>query len=400
MAPCILPVNAVDKVVKPIHFVYALTLISQTSSRATRVLLTLYALHLGAQALAIGGLAAAFSILPMFLSWPLGRLSDYYGPRWLLVFGTAVGALGMLVPYFWPGLIALYVASAMNGLSVGFVNVSTQNLVGLMSTPHDRARNFSNFSLMNSVASFAGPLLAGLSIDYLGFSASCLIVVLLYVLSIVMLALGGGALPKGARHRAPAESGALAMLSEPGVLRVLATSSLVQSGQDMFQFYIPVYAHGIGLSAAAIGVVLAMFAAAGFVVRMIMPRLLAWRHEEAVLAYAFYFSAVSFFLVPFCKNSIMLGLLGFAFGLGNGCGQPITMMLTFSQSPEGRSGEALGLRSTVNHFTRVIGPALFGYLASAVGLAGVFWLNGLMLGAGGMLSRTKNADRDSKISRR
>jgi predicted MFS family arabinose efflux permease len=390
----------VNKVLNPIHFVYALTLLSQTSSRATRVLLTLYALNLGAEALAIGGLAAAFSILPMFLSWPLGRLSDYYGPRWLLIFGTVGGALGILAPYFWPGLVALYAAAAMNGLSVGFVNVSTQNLVGLMSTADNRARNFSNFSLMNSVASFIGPLLAGLSIEYLGFSTSCLFVVLLYVLSIAMLAFGRGALPKGARHRVPAGSGVRDMLADPGVWKVLATSSLVQSGQDMFQFYIPVYAHGIGLSAASIGGVLAMFAAAGFAVRIIMPRLLAWRSEEAVLAYAFYFSAISFLLVPFCKSSIMLGLLGFAFGLGNGCGQPITMMLTFSQSAEGRSGEALGLRSTVNHFTRLIGPALFGYLASAVGLGGVFWINGLMLGAGGLLSRTKNAARGTRNSGR
>jgi hypothetical protein len=47
----------------------------------------------------------------------------------------------------------------------------------------------------------------------------------------------------------------------------------------------------------------------------------------------------------------------------------------------------------------LIGPAFFGYLTSAVGLAGVFWINGLMLGAGGMLSRTKNAARGTKIPR-
>ena len=178
--------------------------------------------------------------------------------------------------------------------------------------------------------------------------------------------------------------------------KVLAASSLVQSGQDMFQFYMPVYAHGIGLSAAAIGVVLAMSAAAGFVVRLIMPRLLAWRHEDAVLAYAFYLSAVSFLLVPFFNSVVMLSLLSFAFGLGNGCGQPITMLLTFSNSAEGRSGEALGLRSTVNHLTRVIGPVLFGYVASATGLSVVFWINGLMLGAAGMFSRTGSVDRDTR----
>ena len=29
-------------------------------------------------------------------------------------------------------------------------------------------------------------------------------------------------------------------------------SSLLQTGQDLFQFYLPVYAHGAGLSASAI----------------------------------------------------------------------------------------------------------------------------------------------------
>src|SRR6266404_2103658 len=379
-----------------INFAFALTLLSQTSSRATRVVLTLYALNLGAEPLAIGGLAATFSVLPMMLSWPLGRLSDYYGPRWLLMFGAAGGVLGMALPYFWPGLFALFVAAAMNGLSAGFFNVSMQNLVGLLSTPHDRARNFSNFSLMNSVASFIGPLLAGLAIEYSGYTDACLYILLSYLLSVAMLAFGSAALPKGARSSSDAGAGIREILADPKVWKVLAASSLVQSGQDMFQFYMPVYAHGSGLSAAAIGVVLAMSAAAGFVVRLIMPRLLAWRHEDAVLAYAFYLSAVSFLLVPFFSSVAMLSLLSFAFGLGNGCGQPITMLLTFSNSAEGRSGEALGLRSTVNHLTRVVGPVLFGYVASATGLSVVFWINGLMLGAGGMFSRTGSVDRDTR----
>ncbi len=372
-----------------IYFAYALTLITQISSRATRVLLTLYALNLGAQPLAIGGLAAAFFALPVLLSWPMGRLSDYYGARWLLVFGIVVGAAGMLVPYFWPGLVALYVAAAMNGVSVGFVNVSMQNVVGVLSTAQNRAKNFSNFSLMNSTASFIGPLVAGLSIQYSGHAASCLYIVLLYVVSAGILAWGSKALPEGT-HTKPAPGGGFReMLADAGVWKVLAASSLIQSGQDMFQFYIPVYAHGIGMSAAAIGVVLAMFAAAGFVVRLIMPALLRWRSEEAVLAYAFYVSAASFLLVPLCHGAATLGLLSFIFGLGNGCGQPITMMMTFSNSQEGRSGEALGLRSSVNHLTRVVGPVLFGYVASATGLAAVFWINALMLGGGGILNRRK-----------
>ena len=81
--------------------------------------------------------------------------------------------------------------------------------------------------------------------------------------------------------------------------------------------------------------------------------------------------------------------MAFAFGLGMGCGQPIVTMQMFSNSVAGRSGEALGLRMAVNHLTRVVGPVIFGLVGSAFGLPAVFWVNGLMLGSGGVLSRTR-----------
>jgi MFS family permease len=372
-----------------LRFVFALTLLGQFASRATRVLITLYALDLGAGPATVGGLAASFSILPMLLSWPVGRMSDRYGPRWLLAFGSIGAACGIILPYYWTGIAALYVAAALNGLSVVLLNVSLQNLVGMLSTPAHRARDFSNFSLMNSAASFAGPLLAGLVIERLGYADTCLAIAAASLLPALMLLAWGASLPQGSRRAGGGSAGLRAVLKVPGVWSVLAASSLVQSGLDMFQFYMPVYAHGIGLSPSAIGAILAMFAAAGFVVRFVMPRLIAWRSEETVLAYSFYISAASFLLVPFSHSALTLALLSFLFGLGNGCGMPITMMLTFSQSAEGRSGEALGLRATANHLTRLIAPAMFGAIAAVTGLAVVFWINALMLGSGGLLGSTK-----------
>jgi MFS family permease len=179
------------------------------------------------------------------------------------------------------------------------------------------------------------------------------------------------------------------MLADRDIARILATSTLVQVGQDLFQFYIPVYGHGIGLSASAIGVVLGTFAAANFVVRFAMPRLIARWGEERLLAYSFYVAALGFFLVPFFQSALALDLIAFMFGLGMGCGQPVTTMLIFSHSAEGRSGETLGLRQTVNNTARVSGPAVFGFIASAFGLPAVFWINALMMGGGGILTRQR-----------
>ena len=66
----------------------ALALFNMTGTRAARVLAVLYALQLDASPLTIGALAAAFALFPMLLSWPAGRISDRYGPRWPLTLGA------------------------------------------------------------------------------------------------------------------------------------------------------------------------------------------------------------------------------------------------------------------------------------------------------------------------
>ena len=353
---------------------------------AGRVLLILYALKLGAQPFAIGILAATYSVLPMLLSWQVGRLSDRFGSRWLLMFGAAGGACGMLVPYYMLGLPAIYIAAVMNGLSMALYGVSLQNLVGLLSEPHNRALNFTNFSLVTSVASFLGPLLAGFSIDLSGHAVACLYIVVLSLVPVLMLAIWGGTLPGGLRDVPPVGS-IRDMLTGSGLWKVLVTSSLVMTGTALFQFYMPIYGHGIGLPASAIGALLAMFSAAAFVVRLIIPRLITLLSEGKVLAYAFFLGAVSFLLVPFFKSAVVLALVSFTFGLGMGCGMPITMMMTFSNSAEGHSGEALGLRITVNQLTSVIVPVVFGAIGSAFGIFPVFWGIALMLASGGAFTK-------------
>jgi predicted MFS family arabinose efflux permease len=212
-----------------------------------------------------------------------------------------------------------------------------------------------------------------------------------------MLLIWGGALPGGTRGSALGGS-VLHTLKDPGLWRVLATGSLVVTGVELFQFYVPVYGHAIELSASAIGFILAMFSAAAFVVRLAMPALLARVSQEKVLAYSFYLAAASLVLMPLFKGVVVLALISFLFGLGMGCGQPITMTLAFSNSIQGRSGEIMGLRVTINNLTRVIVPVLFGSLGSAFGLFAVFWVNAMVLGSGGLLMRRRAGERGDRNS--
>ena len=196
----------------------------------------------------------------------------------------------------------------------------------------------------------------------------------------------GGMLP-GATRQPEQATNLRDTMANPAILRILATSSLVQVGFDLYQFYLPVYGYGIGLSASAIGVVLAIFAAASFVVRIIMPNLIARLGEEKLLALSFCLAAAGFALIPAFSGVVALSVVSFMFGMGMGCGQPIPTMLLFGHSPPGRSGEILGLRQTANNILRVTSPTVFGLIASAFGLLPVFGVSALMMAAGALFAR-------------
>jgi MFS family permease len=361
------------------------------SISAARVALVLYALTLGASPTTAGLLAATFYAFPLFISLPIGIMSDRFGSRWLLLFGAVSGTLAMLIPYFIHTLTAVFAAGILIGFAFSFYNVLLQNIVGLLSRPEDRARNFANSSLVGATANLVGPLLAGFSIDHWGHAVASLCVAAVVGCAVVLLLIWGHVLPGGKRRSVSTGGGILETLKDPAIVKILATSGLVQVGQDLFQLYIPVYGSRIGLSASAIGGVIATFAFASFVVRFAMPRLVAKFGEEPLLGYSFFLAAIGFALVPLFENGIAIAAVAFIFGLGMGCGQPVTTMLLFSRSIEGRSGETLGLRQAMNNLMRVGSPPLFGFIASAFGLFPVFWINAVMMGFGSWLAHPGKA---------
>ena len=66
-------------------------------------------------------------------------------------------------------------------------------------------------------------------------------------------------------------------------------------------------------------------------------------------------------------------------------------MLTYNRSPEGRAGEVLGLRITINKVVQIGVPLVFGLVGSAFGLMTVFWSNAVFLVAGAYLNQKANA---------
>jgi len=364
---------------------------------AARMQLSLFALDLGAQPAEVGILYAAQFAFPLVLSWPIGRWSDRIGSRGLLMAGLVAGTVGMVIPWAYPTMAALYAASLLIGLSFAFSSVLILNIAGLLSTPETRARNFANTSMTGSTANVLGPLIAGFAIDHAGQQIASLCSAGLSVVAFILLAAWGRALPSAAGSgkggvAAGAKSSLRERLSDRTSAGIILVSCLVQTASDLFSLYLPIYAHGLGISATTIGVILASFFVAAFAVRLFIPQLIARWGEGRLLTISLYMGALSFALMPLFEHPFMLGVVAFVFGMGMGGGQPLTMILLFSRAPEGRSGETVALRQTANNVTRVIAPPLFGLIAAMAGLWGVFMLSALVMGVGGWKTRGGSLD--------
>ncbi len=245
---------------------------------------------------------------------------------------------------------------------------------------------------MIAIGGFAGPLFAGFSIDHFGHRSTYLYLALLALVPVFTQSAVRECKPAAVSGSAPGHApgragGAGNLIAYPPLRRTLIRSAVVLTATDLFEFYMPIYGHSIGLSASKIGFVVSMVGAAAFVVRVGMPALARRFGEEALLTYSLFLGAATFLVFPLFREVAVLTLIAIALGLALGCGQPLSTILVYAHAPEGRSGEALGLRLTINNCTHIAVPLVFGSIGSMFGVAPVFWVNALMLAGGGALNR-------------
>ncbi len=370
-----------------VYLAVLLSVLQGIAMRGAKILISLSALDGGATPLQVGVIAATFAAFPLLLAVYAGKVSDRIGVKRPILAGAAVISAGLLAPLVLPGLAGLVAAAALVGLGHIFFHVSIHNLIGGFGDAEARTRNFATFSLGASIGAFVGPSLGGISIDAWGFAPTHVLLAAIAISPAALLLVRPGIVPaRAAQSRPEAAGGSLALLRDPGLTRTLVMSGVTLTGIELFTFYFPVYGRSIDLSASAIGMVMSCYAVAAFLVRLGMPR--ATRHlgEIGVLTASLFVAGATYLLVPFVSHAVLLGGVAFLLGLGLGCAQPLTIILTYNHAPPGRTGEALGLRLTANKLTQIVVPLAFGAMGTAFGLLPVFWATGAFLLAGGAVS--------------
>lgn len=364
-----------------------------------RITISLSALQLGMSTLKVGALIAVFAVLPMIFSVKAGRWVDRAGAAKPMAYGTGLLIFGTLAPAVAPNQASLLLASCCIGIGFMLHQVATQNVLGL-AEPAIRLRNFSWMSLALGASGFCGPLFGGLAIDHIGNDAAFALLALgpltaacgLYRMRHILAGIKPTVAPGDASRRVSE------LLALPALRRILLVNTILSGAWDSHLFIVPIFGVAIGLSATTIGVILAAFAAATFVIRLLLPLLQRRVRSWTLIRIAMGTAAADFMVYPLFTDVAILIALSFTLGLALGCSQPSILALLHHHSPPGRAAEAVGLRMALINGSQVSLPLTFGALGAVIGIAPLFWAYALALLAGGWLNRNPPIEADGKIS--
>ncbi len=370
---------------------YLLHICNMTAATASALIVALHAAHLGAGAVVIGALIAVSAAPSVVLGVYAGRMSDRLGVRLPMLAGSSLMAAALALAALVPGLPVQFAAVALIGTGHLFYMVAQQAMVGALSTQATRARNFSNQTLVASLARFVGPLAAGFLIEHRGYAVTFGVFAVLPAIAAASLATGGAARACGAARPASTAQTATShtrLVQHRSLLAIAITSGLVLTCVDLFAYHAPLHAAAAGLSPSWIGGLMGAYAAAAIAGRAVMPQMITLaRGEERLLVATLVLALLAYGLFPLTGNPGALAGLAFLLGASLGCAQPLSMMMTYNYSPPGRSGEAMGLRFMISNGARLVLPLVLGPITGAFGLLAAFWSNAGILAGSSVLAR-------------
>ena len=357
-----------------------------------RMAAPLMALREGHSPVAVGMLLALFALAQVFLALPAGRYADRRGLKKPVVLAVGTATAGAALAVAFPVFGVLCITALTCGAATGLAMIALQRHVGrLASNPTELKQVFSWMAIGPSISNFVGPFAAGLLIDAYGFRAAFLLLALLPSLAWFWARGTVELAPVAPEHR-NASGSSWNLLRDAGFRRLMLINWMLSSCWDVHTFLVPVIGHERDLSATVIGAILGAFALAATAIRLAMPWLAAHLRESVVIGTAMVSTALLFAVYPLVQAAWAMGVLSVLLGLALGSVQPMIMSTLHQITPRHRHGEALGLRAMAINGSSVVMPLLFGSAGVVVGVAGVFWVVGSVVGLGSRLAWTMRTE--------
>jgi len=316
----------------------------------------------------VGLLFASYSVMQLLFSPVLGRLSDKYGRRPVLLISIIGTGIGFLILGFATTLSMLFVGRILDGISGG--NISTaQAYVADITTKEDRAQGMGLLGAAFGLGFIFGPAIGGI-LSRWGIHVPFLFAAGLCFANAILLFF---TLPETVTPDHPARVSAargrgftqlINSLKQPRLgfiltiyfLFIVAFSIMTTSFSLYTMFRFGYGAHHNGYLFAYVGLV------AVIIQGVLIGRLVKRFGELWLVIVGALFFAVSLFAVPFVGPNAggLLALLigGGIFSLGNSLSTPALNSLASKSVGAAEQGSVLGVTQSVASLARAVGPSI------------------------------------------
>jgi|SRR5271165_1086147 len=341
-------------------------------------LLPFYAVRFAASPQQVTLLLAIYSLMQLFTAPFWGRLSDRIGRRPVLMTSMAASALA----YVWLGsaseLWMLFAARALTGACAGNV-AAAQAYIADITTPENRAKGMGLIGAAFGLGFIFGPALGGFLAGNnpasanletpawvaAGLSLTALCGVLFLLPESLPPELRGKPPP---RNRFDMLFGALRRPLLAQLILIFFLVILAFAGMEstfalwaMRQFHWG--PQPVGYVFAYVGVLSAILQGG------LIGRLSQRFGEERLLPCGLALIGIGLFVLPFALHLALLAIAVSGLAIGMGLTQPSLNSLISRQAGSAEQGEILGVSQSVGSLSRVLGPAIAGFLFSYLGRA-------------------------------
>ncbi len=338
-------------------------------------LLPFYAESFGASELTVGLLLASYSLMQFIGAPVLGRLSDRYGRRPILLISQLGTFVGFMILGFASALWMLFLSRIIDGISGA--NISTaQAYIADVSDEKNRARNFGLIGAAFGLGFIIGPAVGGF-LSQFGYHVPAFFAA---GLSLVTMILTFVMLPEPERKSNSRREFSIKALKKafghPTVGILLTMVFTFGLAFAMFQTSFALFASvRFGFNVQQTALVLTYVGILSVIMQLVVVKRVVKRlGENRSIVITLASLALGLVLMAAVQNPLMLIVVMPVLSFGGGVTSPVLTSLISKSVERAEVGGMLGISTSVDSMSRVIAPilgnALLGFGSALPSLAG------------------------------
>jgi MFS transporter, DHA1 family, tetracycline resistance protein len=331
--------------------------------------LPFYAQSYGASPFTIGLILTSFSLFQFISSPILGKLSDSYGRRPLLLLSQLSTAISFVVLGLSNALWMIFLSRAIDGI-LGSNFTIAQAYISDITSIKDRSKAFGLSGAAFGIGFLIGPALGGY-LSQFGYAVPAFLAAGIAGVSILLTYFY---LPETVTKTTRKFSFKEIKILDPAPFKKYLFAE--KTGSDLWQYFLYLLAHSIwttsfavygsiklGMDARMTGYILAYIGLISIILRMkIIPKLVDIWPEEKLIFAGMISIIVGLVSAPFFNTLPPFFVLMTFFSFGTGITRPLLTGAISRKTSEKEQGAVMGVASSLGSLSQIIGPMVGGIL--------------------------------------